>query len=414
MEARINAAFKKAVDAKKVPGVSAIAIDKSGHVLYKGTFGTTNIDEASAPPVTETTPAAMWSCTKLVTTVAALQLMEHGKLQLDDFVEKHVPKIQKLQVLDGFDKKGKPTYRALKKKPTILHLMTHSAGLSYDFFDEPSLRWRTWSGRDPATYIATGKYLDVETPFIFDPGERYNYGCNTDWLGFVIEAVSGVKLNQYVENNILKPLGMNDSGSELKGRKLDIHFRGENGKLIANAGFVNAVDPEIYGGGHYLYSTLNDFSNFLLTILNNGKHPQSGARILQDHTVAEYLFQDQIHKVSSADLVGKVISYIPQVSLNGEFLPGITKGWSCGLMLNSQATPKGRNAGSGFWCGLGNLYFWMDPTAGKLGLFMTEILPFLDLEAIQLFDEFERAVYGHEASKGIGEEGNNYGPLKNN
>jgi methyl acetate hydrolase len=414
MEARLNEAFKAAVDAKKVPGVSAIVLDRSGHVIYKGVFGTTNIDDTSAPPVTETTPTTMWSCTKLVATVAALQLMEQGKFQLDDLVEKFVPKIQKLQVLDGFDEKGEPKYRAPKNKPTILHLMTHTAGLSYDFFDKPTLRWRAWSGRDPATYITTGQYLDVETPFIFDAGERHNYGCSTDWLGFVVEAISGIKLNEYVEKNILKPLEMNDSGSVLKGRKFDVHVRGENGKLTANPGFENAVNAEMYGGGHYLYSTLNDFSNFLLTILNNGKHPKIGVRILQDYTVSEYLFQDQIHKVSSADLVGKVTSCIPQVSLSGEFLPGIAKGWSCGLMLNAQQTPKGRSAGSGFWCGLGNLYYWVDPKAGKLGLFVTEILPFLDIEATHLFDEFERAVYGHEASKGIGEKANNYAPLKSN
>jgi methyl acetate hydrolase len=412
MDARLNKAFQASVDAKKVPGVSAIALDKSGKVLYKGAFGTTNIDDPSAPPITDTTSTTIFSCTKIVTSVAALQLMEQGKLHLDDLVEKHVPKISKLKVLQGFDENGEPKYREPKKKPTILHLMTHTSGLSYDFFDEPTLRWRLWSGGEPATYIASGKYTDIETPFIFDAGEKYNYGCSTDWLGLVIEAISGAKLDQYVLENILKPLGMNNSGTEFEGHKFDIHFRGEDGKLTANPALANAVNAEMYGGGHYLYSTLNDFSTFLLALLNNGKHPESGARILQDHTVEEYLFKDQIHKVAPADLVGKVISCIPQVSLNGEILPGIEKSWSCGLLLNSQDAPKGRSAGSGFWAGLGNLYYWIDPTAGKLGLFMTEILPFMDLEACHLFDEFERAVYGHEASKEIAEKGSNFGPLQ--
>jgi methyl acetate hydrolase len=346
-----------------------------------------------------------------VASVAALQLLEQGKLKLDDLVEKYVPKIQKLKVLDGFDEKEDPKYRDPKTKATILMLLTHTAGFSYDFFDEPSLKWRLWSKRRPANYIASGQYADVENPLIFDPGEHYSYGCNTDWLGFVIEAISGVRLDQYIEQNILKPLGLNDSGATLKpgARKLDIHFRGEDGKLSANPDLAPATSPEFYGGGHYLYSTLNDYSQFLLTILNNGKHPQSGVRILQDATVKEYLFEDQIHKICSQDGIGKITSCIPQVSMNGEFLPGLKKGWSAGLMLNPEGSLKGRSPGSGSWAGLGNLYYWIDPQEGKLGLFMTEILPFMDVEALHLFDELERAVYGHESSKEIGEVGGNYG-----
>src|ERR1700745_1500897 len=136
MEARLNKAFQAAVHAKKVSGVAAIALDKSGNVLFKGSFGKTNIDDPNAPALTDTTPIVMWSCTKLMTSVAVLQLMEQGKLQLDDLVEKYVPEINNTQTLDGFDKNGEPKYRAPKKKPTILHLLTHTAGFSYDFFDE--------------------------------------------------------------------------------------------------------------------------------------------------------------------------------------------------------------------------------------------------------------------------------------
>jgi methyl acetate hydrolase len=319
-----------------------------------------------------------------------------------------------MQVLDGFDEKGEPKYRAPKTKATVLMLLTHTAGFSYDFFDEPSLKWRIWSKRQPATYIATGEFADVENPLIFDPGERFNYGCNTDWLGFVIEAISGMRLDQYIEANILKPLGLSNTGAHHAegARKLDIHFRGEDGKLTANPGLDCAKNPEFYGGGHYLYSTLNDYSQFLLTILNNGKHPISGTRILQDSTVKEYLFTDQITQICSQNGIGDVLSFIPQVSVNGEFLPGLKKGWSCGLMLNPEGSLKGRSPGSGMWAGLGNLYYWMDPKEGKLGLVMTEILPFMDPPVLHLFDELERAVYGHESSKEIGEVGGNFGPLR--
>lgn len=412
MESRLNSQFQAAVDAKKVPGVGAIALDKSGKVLYKGTFGTTNINDPAAPHLADTTPIIIWSCTKIVTTVAALQLMEQGKLKLDEPVEKYLPKIKKMQVLDGFDEQGEPKYRAPKTKATILMLMTHTAGFAYDFFDEPSLRWRIWSKRQPATYIATGEYADVENPLIFDPGERFNYGCNTDWLGFVIEAISGLKLDQYVDQNILKPLGLKNTGAHHNAAKLDVHFRGKDGTLTVDPSLDLAKCPEFYGGGHYLSSTLGDFSQFLLTLLNNGQHPTSRTRILSDSTVKDYLFTDRIHKICSNTGIGDVKSYIQQVSVNGELLPGLKKGWSCGLMLNPEGSLKGRSAGSGFWAGLGNLYYWIDPKEGKLGLVMSQVLPFMDPPVLYLFDELERAVYGHESSKEVGEVGSNFGAWK--
>lgn len=409
MEVRLNSQFQAAVNAKKVPGVGAIALDKSGRVLYKGTFGTTNINDPSAPKLTDTTPIIIWSCTKIFTTVAALQLMEQGKFKLDDLVEKYVPRIKKMQVLEGFDELGEPIYRDPKTKATILMLMTHTAGFAYDFFDEDSLRWRIWSKRQPATYMATGEYADVENPLIFDPGERFNYGCNTDWLGFVIESISGLKLDQYIDQNILQPLGLKDTGALHRGQKLDIHFRGEDGMLTANPGLDLHPSPEFHGGGHYLSSTLGDFSQFLLTLLNGGQHPTSGTRILNASTVKEYLFTDQVHKICSTDGIGDVVSHIQQVSLNGELLPGLKKGWSCGLMLNPEGSLKGRTAGSGFWAGLGNLYYWIDPEAGKLGLVMSQVLPFMDPPILGLFDELERTVYGFESAKKNGEVGSNWG-----
>lgn len=410
MESRLNSQFKTAVDAKKVPGVGAVALDKSGKVLYKGTFGTTNINNPSAPQLTDTTPIIIWSCTKIFTTVAALQLLEQGKLKLDDLVEKYVPKIKKMQVLEGFDEQGEPKYRAPKTKATVLMLMTHTAGFAYDFFDEASLRWRIWSKRQPATYIATGEYADVENPLIYDPGERFNYGCNTDWLGFVIESISGLKLDQYIQENILHPLHLKNTGAHHhNAQKLDIHFRGDNGTLNANPSLDLNASPEFHGGGHYLSSTLDDFSQFLLTLLNNGQHPVSKTRILQDETVKEYLFTDQIHKICSNTGIGDVKSYIQQVSVNGELLPGLRKGWSCGLMLNPEGSLKGRSPGSGFWAGLGNLYYWIDPVEGKLGLVMSQVLPFMDPPILNLFDALERAVYGYEGSKEVGEVGSNFG-----
>jgi methyl acetate hydrolase len=414
---RVEQACKAATDAKKIPGVAAIALDRSGKQLFKGAYGVTNLNDAStAEPVTSSTPFMIWSCTKIVTSVCALQLVEQGKLQLDDFVEKYVPEIANIKVIDGFNDDGSPKLREPKTKATILMLMTHTAGFAYDFFDPTTLAYHTYIKRTPANYGSGERAYFFDTPILFDPGSRYNYGINTDWLGFVVEAISGLKLNEYVQKNILDPLGMKDSGAQIKNgsfaeRGALIHFRGEDGSLTANPAMAYAENPDVYGGGHFLYSTLDDFSTFLLALLNGGTEPRSGVQILKKETVSEYLFEDQIHKICSADGIGEIDTTIPMLSLKGTFLPGQKKGWSCGLMLN-EGSLKGRSAGSGSWAGLGNLYFWIDPKGGKLGLIMTGILPFMDTEVLHLFDELERAVYGHESSKEIGEAGGNYSVSK--
>lgn len=409
---RVEKAFKAATDAKKIAGVAGIALDRSGKELFKGAYGVTNLnDESKATPMTADTPVMMWSCTKIVTSVCALQLLEQGKLQLDDLVEKYVPEIADIKVLTGFSEDGSPKLREPKTKPTILMLMTHTAGFSYDFFDESTLAYQNHMKQTPHTY-ALGERHMFNTPFLFDPGHQYSYGVNTDWLGFVIEKISGLKLNEYVQKNILDVLGMKDSGSHLKNGSfadhgLLIHFRGEDGSLTANPAIAYAENPAVYGGGHFLYSTLNDYSTFLLALLNGGTEPRSGAQILKKETVSKHLFEDKIDQICSPDGIGVIPSCAPMLSREGEFLPGVHKGWSCGLMLNKERL-SGRSEGSGAWAGLGNLYFYIDPKEGKLALIMSGILPFLDPEVLALFDTLESSLY----APGSGQEGRNYS-LKN-
>jgi len=415
MDSRLNNTFSSAVDANKVPGVAAIALDRNGEVLFKGIYGVTDASNpAEAPNMTADTPMMIFSITKLFTSVAALQLMEQGKLNLEDPVEKYVPGIADIQVLDGFDADNKPKLRPAKTKATILQLMTHTAGFTYDFFDADTLKWTLATGREPFTY-SLGFRESYNTPFRCDPGTEYNYGISTDWLGFVIEAVSGMRIEEYIEKNITDPLGLKNTVGYLSddAARLYAHHRGADGSLTANPALIAPKDVEVRGGGGYLYSTLHDLSTFLVTILNGGQHPQSKVRILSDATVKDCLFTDKIDKSCSSGGIGAISSQNPMLSNEGELLPGMRKGWSCGLMLNTEAaSPKGRSKGSGSWAGLGNLYFFIDPEQGKLGLTMSSILPFMDTEVCRLHDELERAIYGHEKAGGVGEVGGNFGLRK--
>ncbi|RFU31819.1 hypothetical protein B7463_g4525, partial [Scytalidium lignicola] len=338
MAERLVPLFENSVKERKVAGVAGIILDKPGNVLFKGTWGTTNLADDNAPAFTADTSLLIFSCTKLVTSVAILQLVEQGKINLEDHVEKYVPKIKDIQVLEGWDANGDPIFRPPKTTPTIHHLITHSGGFTYEFLNKSNLKWRMLNtGAGPK------------------PGEPY----------------------------------------------LLIHNRGDDGSLTANPDMnYHTTKREICNAGAYLYSTLNDYSTFLLTILNEGTHPSSKVQILRPETVKDYLFTDHLAKLNVPTApAGLFRSAMPSITRDAEILPGISKSWSCGLMLNTEDNPTGRRAGSGQWCGLSNLFYWIDPVDGKLGMIMSGILPFLDPEVLTLFDELERVAYGHDSAK---------------
>ena len=411
MQARVDAVLEQATQAKKVPGVAAVALNSSGDVLYKGLFGTTNLDDPDAPAVDSSTPTVIFSCTKIVTCIAALQLLEQGKLSLSDPVEKWLPRIKDIKVVEKINDDGSPVLRSPKKTMTVLNLMTHTAGFTYDFFDQSTLAYRVHHKQNVGVYMAQGTDDDFGTPLVFDPGEQYCYGINIDYLGFVIEAVSGQRLDEYIEAYILKPLNMSNTKARLGDahkQHLCLHLRNPDGSLTANAELGPGNNPDHYGGGHYLLSTLDDYSSLLLALLNKGEDLKSGNRILKAETVEKYIFSDQLPTSASPDPIGEIPSTVPLLTNVGTMLPGVKKGWSCGLMLNHEDTPNGRKAGSGAWAGLGNLYWWIDPAAGKLGLLMSAVLPFFDKDVCYLFDELERAVYGKDAASEPGGKGSNF------
>ena len=355
MDAKLTPLFKEAVDAGTLPGVSACILNASGDKLYHSAFGLNDITKPSTHHTTST-PVIMWSTTKLVACVAALQLVEQGRLSLSDHVEKYVPSIANIQVMNGKDSSGKVQLRPAKTKATILHCMTHTAGFTYDFFDQSTLDWVLQEQRTPSSHLPLGTMHCFTTPLINDPGSQYTYGVNIDWLGFVIEAITGQSLKDYVHENIVLPLGMKDTVAHFANAdstaRLVCHAKDEEGKLTPMEVIVPAAKPDKYGGGHYLVSTLDDYSTFLLAILNKGCLPGGdGKRILEEKTVERYLFTDMIPEVGcgSAGLGAIDTATVPALSGTGKMLPGVKLGWSCGFLLNLEDTGYGRKAGSGQW-----------------------------------------------------------------
>jgi CubicO group peptidase (beta-lactamase class C family) len=225
-------------------------------------------------------------------------------------------------------------------------------------------------------------------PLVFDPGERFEYGINTDWLGRVVEAVSGQSLDAYVRDHVTEPLGMDSTtarmSAEQRANSTPIHVRGEDGAWIATD--VDwAQDPEYWGGGHYLYSTPRDYLRFQRMLLGGGALGET--RILQQATVDE-AFTNQIGDLS---FPAEIATAHPELSAEVNLGPDLK--WGLGLLINEVGQPGMRAAGSGSWAGLFNTHFWVDPTTRVTGSIFSQLLPFAEPRALQVYVDFEQALY---------------------
>jgi methyl acetate hydrolase len=340
-----------------------------------------------------TADSVFWiaSMTKAVTSAGAMQLVEQGKLSLDTPIGKLLPDLASPQVLEGFDAKGEPKLRPAKGTITLRHLMTHTAGFSYEL-------WNT----DKATYlektgtpgITTCQNAALKTPLSSDPGTRWEYGINIDFVGKAVEAASGKKLDAYLRDHMFAPLGMSDTafkiGAAQRARLAKIHQRDDKGAL-APVDLEIPQDPEFHMGGGGLYGTAGDYLTFALMIMQDGSH--KGTQILRPETVA-LMAQNHIGPLE----IGVLKTAIPSLSNDVELFPGMSKKWGLSFLINTQQAPTGRSAGSLGWAGLANTYFWIDRTKRVAGVFLSQVLPFYDHTAIDLFGKFETEVYRATAS----------------
>jgi len=390
-KAEIDQVLRQASDAKDIPGVVAIAAS-GNEVLYQGAFG--KRDLAKSDPMTVDSVFWIASMTKAVTSAAAMQLVEQGKLSLDAPIGSLLPDLGAPQVLEGFDTKGEPKLRAAKKPITLRQLMTHTAGFCYNM----------WNG-DLAVYlektgipaITTCQNAALKTPIMTDPGTRWEYGTNIDFVGKAVEAVSGKRLDAYLRDNLFAPLGMSDTGfkitDNMRKRLVGMHARGEDGQLAAIP-FELEQEPEFHMGGGGLYSTAGDYIKFTQMILNKGRG--NGNQVLKAETVAT-MGQNHIGDLH----MGKLTTAAPMYTNDVDLYPEQVKKWGLSFMINTAKTAEGRSAGSLAWAGLANTYYWIDPSRDITGVILMQVLPFADAKCLQAFAGFERGVYaGLDAGSG--------------
>lgn len=378
-----DAVLRRAVEAGDVPGVIATATRRD-RTIYQGAFGQRAL--GGNAPMTNDTVVWIASMTKAVTGAAAMQLVERGKLDLDSPATRWVPELADVVVLTGWDASGQPITRAPKRPITLRHMLTHTGGWAYDLWSADIGKYQKVKD---IPGIGSCKNIALRTPLLFDPGERWEYGIGIDWAGKTVEAVSGKKLGAYMQENILGPLGMTSTAFKIspamRARLAKVHQRGDDGKLTP-IDFELTQEPEFEMGGGGLYSTAGDYLQFVRLMLNRGK--ANGVQILKPETV------DLMSKNAMGNLkVTMLKTQNPQSTNDAEFFPGMPKGWGLTFMINDQPAPTGRSAGSLAWAGLANTYFWIDPSKGVGGVYMTQMLPFADTKSLPLFYAFEKSVY---------------------
>ncbi|MGZ4177626.1 MAG: serine hydrolase domain-containing protein [Solirubrobacteraceae bacterium] len=378
----IDDVLAQAVTSGALPQVVAIAADRDG-IVYEGAAGARAPGEDGTVDID--TPFRIMSMTKPVVTVAALQLAEQYKLDIDAPVEEYCPEFAEIPLLERIED-GKPVLRAPSHKVTVKQLLTHTSGIGYGFWNADLAAWNQAVG--PRGPSSRARAL-VEVPLVAEPGSVFLYGNGTDWLGLVVEEVCGRPLDEAITALVTEPLEMTRTGFALDDRAraglVPVHQRTREGSWAATD-FELPAQPAYVSGSRGLYSTPRDYLAFQRMLLGRGTAPD-GTTLLLPETV-NAMFSNQIGRL---DFPSEIRTADPDTAFGLALGPGYKFGH--GLLINTEDQPGRRRAGSGAWMGLFNTSFWVDPAAGVAGAVYTQVRPFLEPDAARVCADFETALY---------------------
>ena len=381
--ARYEDAAVAAIEAGMVPGAVAMVGNADG-VTYQSAFGPS--DRADGRPHAIDDVFMLASMTKAVTAVAAAQLLEEGRFALDQPAEEILPEIARHQVITGFDADDRPILRPARGKVTMRHLFTHTSGHSSDVWNYHTKHYAEVMGLPP---IPSCKVAAFDLPLAFDPGTGWEYGVATDFLGKIIEKLSGMRLEEYFRTQIFDRIGMGWTSFVMDERQLGklvpVRNKAGRGKITAGT-FMISQTPEMYMAGAGLYGTAGDYMKFLQMFLNRGR--AAHGRVLKPETI-DLMFRNHIGAISLPPL--KTVIPGASADLVLDQPPGSK--WSLVGHTNLTDMPGRRRAGSQFWGGLASSYYWIDPGSGLAGLVLFSYLPYADTDGLDLFEALERDAY---------------------
>ena len=378
MYAGFEKALEAAVASGQIAGAVAAVADRDG-VTYTRQAGVRQAGEPAA--MTQDTIFWLASMTKAIVSVAALREVEAGRLSLDGDLSGLLPEFSDLKVLEGFGEDGTPRLRPARRAPTLRDLLTHTSGFGYAFLSADLTRWHAATGAaDPNGGTRAAHVL----PLLHDPGEAWSYGIGIDWAGLAVEAASGQRLDAYLAEHILGPLGMTDTGFAPVDptRRAVAHLRVE-GTLFPAPTPPGGTEAEVLSGGGGLHGTAPDYIRFLRMLLNGGA--LDGARVLQPETVRA------LSEVQTGALrAGAFKTANGVLTTDFDLYPDMQTGHGLASVVTPEATKEGRRPGALNWAGIFNTYFWADPEAGKAGVLLTQLMPFGDPDVLALLRALER------------------------
>lgn len=400
--AQIKAIANAAVADPKhdVPGLSISISNTKGEDLL--TYATGKLGSESDEDLTTDNMFWIASCTKMLTTVSVMQLVEQGKLNLDDAeqLESIIPELKSLPII-SLNEDGSLNLKKKKNKITLRMLLTHTAGFGYKFFNPEINAYLKFYNIDEFRLTHESQFL---TPLLFEPGTNFNYGLSIDVAGLALERVTGVKLGDYVKEHIYEPLDLRTStftpNAKLLSKLVRLNERNpETGELKEREHILFATDLKnsfeyVHSGGAGSFSKPRNYVQFLAALLNDGVSPITGARLLQKQTI-DSMFVNQIPQFP--DFGRKKLAALKGLTYDINELypqPGQPpQGWGLSFFINLTPLPTGRPAGSGFWCGLSNVFYWFDRETGVTGMVASQILPFADGKVFKAWADIETVVY---------------------
>lgn len=380
-----HTALDRAVDAAVADGVPMViaATTDRRRITALHAAGIRTPDGA---PAGADTVIALHSVTKAFTATAALQCVEERLIDLDAPAREYVPEIGELRVLEEIGDDGQITTRPPRTDITPRELLLHTSGLAYDMFDARYARLARERMRHPSS---TPMHDSLRTPLLHDPGAQWTYGTSMDWLGLVVAAVRGERLEHVFQERICGPCGMTSTSFDLTPdmrARLATLFRHRPDGTLSPAPTAPADTPELDMGGQGLYSTVPDVLALLRVWLGDGSAP--GGRVLRPETV-EWAVRPE-----PGLAVTPLPAAIPALARDADFFPGERKGWAYSFLVNEDDVPGGRRAGSLGWAGLANVFYWVDRASGVAAVWAAQLLPFFDPACARGVARFEHAVYG--------------------
>ncbi|KAG5981523.1 hypothetical protein E4U55_002854 [Claviceps digitariae] len=384
----------------KLTGAAFVVTDKN-ETIYTGSSGRLDLDSKSASWTDKTLTWAA-SLTKLVTTISLMQLVEQGKLSLDSDLRPLLPELQDAEILRGFDAHDKPLYEENTRPITLRQLLTHTAGFSYEVADPVLLKWsRTAPGRDLSRIQWSRREITI--PLRFAPGEAWAYGVGLDWAGLILEAITGTSLGQYMQANIFDRLGMADTGFWPEriphtAARTAANTKRKPDLTLKPASWPTPQKHDIESGGSGLFTTAADYACLLRAMLSGAHHgAQQGPQqtsLLSARTIREIL-TPQLGEAQTQSLHRAAFHPLTHATFAPEFQRGQTLNHGLGGILNTHDVPGKRRAGSITWSGILNSRWWLDPKTGIAAVLIVNVRPNGDPVVAALYDELERAVYGH-------------------